>query len=383
MVIYICRRCDYTTNRKSNLVHHLENRKKKCELLTNNSIYQFYTTRMLIENAEMGKEEVVTMKKALKDICSDKSNAYPEDTGLKEPYLKESNYSDILKNELGTCSEKNVDNWCIKTDNLFYCKICYKEFSSKFNVQRHSEKCLKKNEASKRNQDILEVSVLENNIIKNILEETVHQNMFHQNNSNNLNNTNNINNINNINNTQNNYQNTFIDKSININNNNNITINLQIVPFDGNWDLSKISNDRKRKIITNNNLYTSLLTEILENEKNLNVILSNDADIGMIYANEKVKYKVASRDDIIMQSMLKLRNQLMSISNEECVGHEISNDNLNSAVKRLDEKFQNFINCAETNFIVNKYFTEIFDSKKEKSIQAYHGLMDENNEIGF
>ncbi len=373
MVIYICRRCDYTTNRKSNLVHHLENRKKKCELLTNNSIYQFYTTKMLIENAEMKKEEVESMKKALKNNCSEK-NIYPDKNSYQdkqENIIKEAGYSD----NSDVFSEKGSEKCCIKTDNLYYCKTCYKEFSSKFNVQRHSEKCLKKNEMLKRNQDILEVSVLENNIIKNILEETSIPNTFNQNKNSNINNI--------QNNIQNNYQNTFIDKSININNNNNITINLQIVPFDGNWDLSKISNDRKRKIITNNNLYTSLLSEILENEKNLNVILSNDADIGMVYANEKVKYKVASRDDIIMQSMLKLRNQLMSISNEECVGHEISNDNLNSAVKRLDEKFQNFINCAETNFIVNKYFTEIFDSKKEKSIQAYHGLMDENNEIGF
>ena len=49
----------------------------------------------------------------------------------------------------------------------------------------------------------------------------------------------------------------------------------------------------------------------------------------------------------------------------------------------MDEKFQNFISCSETTDIVNKYFTEIFDSKKEKSIEAYHKVMENNNSIGF
>ena len=176
MTIYICRRCNYTTNRKSNLLQHLEGRKKKCVLLTDNSIYQCYTTNMLLENSELSKDEEVKKLKedemkqlidkekmknniecSLKVKSKLRKNSENQLISIlpeKKVFLEKNNIITIKNDETSFCGDEseglenqfiNLDNYFIKSDGIFYCKICYKEFTKKFNFYRHLNKCSKKN----------------------------------------------------------------------------------------------------------------------------------------------------------------------------------------------------------------------------------------------
>ena len=103
--------------------------------------------------------------------------------------------------------------------------------------------------------------------------------------------------------------------------NNNITNNIYLniknpIPFDDNWNISNI--DNKDKIIFSKIMYTNLLTEILKNEINLNVIIDKDNDSGIVYKNNIDKYIKMKSEDIIDKTMLKLKEHLLSINNDSC-----------------------------------------------------------------
>ena len=58
---------------------------------------------------------------------------------------------------------------------------------------------------------------------------------------------------------------------------------------------------------------------ILQNEKNLNVVIEKDTNTGIVYKNDTEKYIHLNKSDIIDQSLTKLRLQLNSLCNEICV----------------------------------------------------------------
>ena len=112
---------------------------------------------------------------------------------------------------------------------------------------------------------------------------------------------------------------------------NNITVNQQFnnyniinmkYPngFDKDWDLSKISYEKKLFLInTCNTKYSELLKFILQNDDNLNVIIENETNTGIVYKNDTEKYIHLNKSDIIDQSLTKLRSQLNNLCDEICV----------------------------------------------------------------
>jgi acid stress-induced BolA-like protein IbaG/YrbA len=79
------------------------------------------------------------------------------------------------------------------------------------------------------------------------------------------------------------------DYNNNLNNcilNNNITQNIYVdmkpvIPFDDDWDLSKLDDNIKGRLLISKIMYTTLLEEILKNDKNLNVIIDNESNLGV------------------------------------------------------------------------------------------------------
>ena len=190
--------------------------------------------------------------------------------------------------------------------------------------------------------------------------------------------TNGINNciISNLNNTTNNISrdlinnnNCEINNNCNINNSNsnyNLFFNLP-TPFENAWDISEISNTVKNDIIVSQFMFSKLLTEILSNEKNLNVILNkDDTEYGKVYINHKKQYVEMAKKEILMETMDKLYDQLFDIV-------EDNKDSLKS-IKQLSmdyihEKFNRYCKDNENKNDINDVLIETYDKYSDSAIK--------------
>ena len=185
----------------------------------------------------------------------------------------------------------------------------------------------------------------------------------------------NINNIHNIQNIEINQN--ITNKIININ---NININY-IKGFDEEWDVSKIDVEKKGEILLSNSKFSKTLENILQNDANLNVILSND-DAGIVYKNQKDKYKPMSNKDIIEKSMKKIYKHLKEFYNE------IINNNINdlsetallNEINELEKKYNKFFILEDVKNIVKNSFTLIFNKNKDKSSDIYNNIVNNEND---
>ena len=196
----------------------------------------------------------------------------------------------------------------------------------------------------------------------------------------NINNSYVINTNNNINNNTNNNTNNITN---NITNNNNININFNLnfeppVPFDEDWNLTDIDSSKKTELILSQLMYTQLLKEILNNDKNLNIIYEQNTDTGIVYKNDNEKYVNMNFNDIIENTMNKLKNYLLNFVNDS-----INNNGLKQILEQIPEiiqnKHNNFINKDDVKNHVKHYMGIIFTSKKEDSIKILNNLKNIEN----
>lgn len=160
------------------------------------------------------------------------------------------------------------------------------------------------------------------------------------------NNTININNNNLIN------SNIIIDNCVNKTINN---IQINIVPFDEKWDTSHLQNKEKNYIITSLMKYTTLLNEILNNEKNTSEAI--------IFKNNEKKYINIDKNDLYKDIMLKLKNELTDI---------IQNlSNSNNTITNLSNNVINIL--SNEKYTVIKKYNE-YENNKDIRKCANEGL---------
>ena len=237
-------------------------------------------------------------------------------------------YTDSEIFELSTTRLKDR----IKTN--INCEHCKKNYSSIYILERHKQKCKKKICCEKTNTNIT------NNYLTN------------NNNNNNI----------------------YI---INLANNDDIK---KPVPFDEEWKTDHITTLTKLGIIMSNYSFNELLDQILLNKDNLNVVIDNNQDKGYVYVSDN-KYKEMNTSEIIDKSMKKLMVNSLKIKDEL-----ISNDrfptnsvriNYNHITEIYDEYCQN--DKIKNNF--EGSLKNIFISKKKESLDVYHNLKKNNNNI--
>lgn len=255
---------------------------------------------------------------------------------IRTPESYKYNENELIKLSLINMNSKN---------NKYLCMKCNKCYTTEKYLNIHSCKVLK---------------ILENN------DETKSDNTnlyVINNNSNNTNNTNNI--TNNI-----------------TNNNININFNLNFehpVPFDEDWNLTDIDSSKKTELILSQLMYTQLLKEILNNDKNLNIIYEQNTDTGIVYKNDNEKYVNMNFNDIIENTMNKLKNYLLNFVNDS-----VKNNGLKQILEQIPEiiqnKHNNFINKDDVKNHVKHYMGIIFTSKKEDSIKILNNLKNTENE---
>lgn len=170
--------------------------------------------------------------------------------------------------------------------------------------------------------------------------------------------------------------------------NNTIIINVNInkpLPFDGEWDVSKIDNTLRQILLLSDSKYTKTLEHILENDVNLNIIVEDKANCGIVYKNDIEKFKPMKIDDIVDISMDKLHKQLSMFHNEikDNNTYQINNTLFLSEKEILDEKYDDYKNNEYTQKIVKNYITNIYNKKKDDTIKICSELLEIDNNIGY
>jgi hypothetical protein len=316
---YICKRCiDFNTYRFTDLKKHicrknLCNKKKELLLISDDQI--LISTLMPYHN------EIHSID--IKDI----EHLSNSDIINKN---KEELFNEIINIEKNKCK---------------ICKYCNKDFSIVLDLKKHIILNCYFNELSKRNY------------INNISNINISNNTINSNNTTNYN----INNINNINNN-------------NINNNINLYIGLNPpIPFEDNWDLSKISNSEQFQIMMSEFMYSQLLESILENELNNNVIIDSNKKSGMVYINHNDKYITMKSKKIIEKSMEKLNEHLNTINQnnkDKCLKEVIRYSR-----QIFNKKYIDYQKDKDIKKGVSNLFCNIYENNKEKATKLAHNII--------
>jgi hypothetical protein len=177
-------------------------------------------------------------------------------------------------------------------------------------------------------------------------------------------------------------------KITNITNNNTIIINVNInkpLPFDSDWDVSKIDDTLKQVLLLSDLKYTKTLEHILQNDVNLNVIIEDKAECGIVYKNDIEKFKPMKIEDIVDQSMNKLHKQLTIFHDEikDDNKYNINNTILSSEKDILNEKYDEFKRNELTQKIVKNYIANIYNKKKDETIKVCSELLELDKIEGY
>ena len=163
--------------------------------------------------------------------------------------------------------------------------------------------------------------------------------------------------------------NTFINNTININVN-------SLKGFEEEWDISNITQEMRKNLLLSNTKFTNTLKNILENDENLNVILK-DKSTGIVYKIKNKEYEAMHVKDILELSMDKIYKHLKDFFQEII----INNNSIDkSIIKEIDIKYNNYKKNMDTKNNVNSYLSDIFDENKDKSIQKFIEIIENNEE---
>ena len=173
-----------------------------------------------------------------------------------------------------------------------------------------------------------------------------------------------------------------------LNTTNNITnIYFEIkspIPFDSEWDISKIDKINREHLAFSNFMYSKLLEEILKNEINLNVIIDKNNDSGIVYKNDIDKYIQMKSKDIVDNTMDKLKKHLLEINNNS--KDTILQDCIDISKKIIENKHDSYKNIEVVQNGVKEVISKIFEDKKADALNIsnnFHNEIMKNIDKGF
>ena len=158
---------------------------------------------------------------------------------------------------------------------------------------------------------------------------------------------------------------------------NNISINVNItnpIPFDNDWDVSNIDLLTKKNLLMSKIMYSNLLSEILNNELNLNVIIEKESDTGLVYKNDKDTYIKMKIKDIIDKTMEKLKNHLLNFIDDANSDKLIIDTYLKEFESNIVDKYQKYIENNEINTFVQNYMIKLYEDKKNDAIDVMNKI---------
>jgi len=297
---------------------------------------------------------------------------YYSDEQIQELSFKNKQEKDLIYVETKDETDLVDDNWVYseasfnqlvlsyKKNNKKICCFCKKEFFRKYELLRHLEK---------KQCGILKEKTQNSTVQNTYIEKNIEQNIENQQ----------INNqqINNIN--------------INVYNNSNIIESEAkkiLKNFNEDWDISKIDIQKKLLLLLSDNKYSNTMEEILKNDKNMNVLLDENNQSGIVF--QENKFMNIDNDEIIVSTMYKLYNHLLKfysdIKDDE---DNLVNKDLKKHKDNIQEKYNDFNKSKITKELVKNILIDIFHNKKDEIIEKFMefnkflSIDEENNKIGF
>jgi hypothetical protein len=378
MSSYLCYRCNFISKQRIGMIRHL-NRVNKCikkynvMMYNNKLLFDLSMIRINIDNIDDINTFIESSLKEYKEINETAPNNENKENKCTETAPNNENKENKCtetapnnENKENKCTEtapnnENRENKCTETapnnenslidliiknkdeeNNKNVCIFCNKKFTRGGSLRRHIDlnRCSKKDNI---------INAPSNNITNNTVNNTI--------NNNTINNTLNIN-----------------IGTLNEKNN--------IIPFDSDWDLSKVDITTKICLFLSSIKYTKTMDEIFKNEKNLNIFIKDEKDAGIIYKNETEKLKEISINEIVDTSMKKLYKYLKQFY------EEIKNDNeyslnlsyLEEELKNVENKYENYNESIKTQKTVKDLMINIYDKNKEKTFEIYNDIINNDNE---
>ena len=355
MNYYICSRCNHKTKQKNDMKKHL-NKIKKCNkninaiFISDEELVETSLIKRTIQNIQT--ENMLHHCTQNDQFCTENKTNFngfaPDCTQIKTNFLKNVQNDQNAAPMLHPICTQNIIDENINKNNeknthidIIVCEICNKIFTRNSSLKRHHQKACCKNINSSKNNDKHNINI-----------------------SNNTNN-NTINNILNIN--------------FNIDNKTK-----NIIPFDEDWDISKIDNETKQLLLMSSIKFTKTMEKILENDANLNILIEKEKNLGIVYKNDTEKFKEMNINDIIDKSMTKLYKHLKQFYDEMKQDNEykICSDYLDNEKIIIDNKYDEYQNNENTQKIVQNHLIDLYDKNKEKTLNNYKNIL-ENQSLGF
>jgi len=178
----------------------------------------------------------------------------------------------------------------------------------------------------------------------------------------------------------------IINNVTNIVNNNIINFNINIVKsFDDEWDVSKIDNHLKLLLLMNDSKFTKTLENILDNDINLNVLIDNTGEFGLVYKENN--FEPMDIKEIVKRSMNKIYVQLTKFHQEITEENDKNNikiNNLEEEKKAIDIKYNEFISNKRIEEKVTEYIKSIYNKRREDTLRICNEIKEsENKEEGY
>ena len=298
-----------------------------------------------------------------------------------------------IKNDIFNIKNISLNDNKIKILNLLHdfkgknCLYCNKQFKKTMELKNHIIlKCFMDNIECKRSFTILSETISEKTQEEIFSTKTETETETETNNQDPNIKTSDINN--NSNNILH-YHNIINSNNTTINNSTyNITIELKNpVSFSEDWLIDHLNQDEKDLLLIHKQKFSKLLSLLLKNDSNLNVVidLEKNKTCGIVYENDDENYKKMNLEEICEETMKKLNNLLESIIKygykEDHLCNQISESF--TRAERIDtrDKYKKYTEILDTKERVNKHLLSIFNEFKEKSNEIFENIQKKNDNI--
>lgn len=362
---YECKRCLYKCYQLIDMKKHL-NKKYICkrefksydydeDKLIELSLIRHYNYKKKIDNVCKNCDKIFlnssNLNRHIKSYCKKTKNNHINNINIDYDHNIEFNIDEntnhitdkniSIPNILNDVNDPSIDRPIDSIDST-------NKTDDKTHENTHNKNDItKKNKKIRTNMNNEKYINIENNYDKNYLTNIDTQNIDTQNNIDTLNNiTNNI--------------------------TNNINLNIKLInSFDKDWNTEHIDEKMKLILLLNNSKFTSTLENILENEVNLNVLIDNTSNNGLVYIENDIKHLTIK--DIVKKIMEKLHKHINDFKNDVSKLNVNSNI-IKSEIEVANEKYNEFNKSDEVQDHVKTCITSIYNKKKDDTVSVYKSI---------
>lgn len=332
---YECKRCFHRCYQKNDMEKHL-NKKNKCE----RSIKSFNYTEDKLKELSLTRINIIKHDKINNYFCNkcnkNFTTTYSLDRHMKL-YCKNVNETEIENTDDEEETEETIDIIEDKND--------IKEIQNKKEVEENDEKDLKEEQ---KEEKIKIEKKTDNPIIKNITDSVI------------------------------NYGDQYNTNNTIINGSQNITFNINVItPFNEKWNTTHIDDKTKLVLLLNNSKFTKTLENILENQMNLNVLLDNTTDKGLVFQDNE--FITMDMKEIFNKTMQKLHDQLCSFRDEMINENKLDIDlnTIDYHIKIVKDKYADYRRQDKIQKSVNNIVKNTYNKKTNLTVSNY------KNNYGF